>query len=198
MSPDRKDEPSRFAHDPDSTDGSGPRPDVPGPQDLTGTQVFPADPLVDGERPDDGPGLWERLGDPRATAVTAAVAGAVLLGALLVMAMVTDSVTFTSDETRPAGGSSPVVAPSDSGSPGGAVPADPSPTPERTTPEAPPATESSSAAAPPASARPGTSASEDDDDDDELHDPDDDDPDDDDPDDDDDDDDDDDPDDDHT
>ncbi|MFS8198530.1 hypothetical protein ACLVWQ_07545 [Streptomyces sp. CWNU-52B] len=72
-----------------------------------------ADRLDDGRPDDDRTGLWNRLGDRKATAVTAAAAGLVLLGVLLVMSMITDGITFTSDRTEPAGGDTSVVSPSD-------------------------------------------------------------------------------------
>jgi hypothetical protein len=108
------------------------------------------------------PGWWERLGDRRATAVTAGVAGLVLLGVLLVMAMVTDGITFTSQDTRPSEGSTADAGVPGGGSPGEAVPLPPAPSEEHTA--APP----QAADTPPSSDLPGTGegATADDDEDD--------------------------------
>ncbi|MFC9317279.1 hypothetical protein ACFW20_34680 [Streptomyces nigra] len=100
MSRDPEAGPSRFAHS-DTTDSSATRQDV--------HTIRQADDLI-GEDP---VGLWERLGDRRATAVSAALAGGVLLGVLFVMSMITDGITFSSDETRPAGDGTSIVAPSE-------------------------------------------------------------------------------------
>ncbi|MFC8781632.1 hypothetical protein [Streptomyces nigra] len=100
MSRDPEAGPSRFAHS-DTTDSSSTRQDV--------HTIRQADDLI-GEDP---VGLWERLGDRRATAVSAALAGGVLLSVLFVMSMITDGITFSSDETRPAGDGTSIVAPSE-------------------------------------------------------------------------------------
>ncbi|MFE7034831.1 hypothetical protein ACFU9Y_31445 [Streptomyces sp. NPDC057621] len=57
--------------------------------------------------------FWERLGDSRATAVAAAAAGFVLLGSLLITSMITDGISFNSDDGSSAGTSVPVGDPSD-------------------------------------------------------------------------------------
>ncbi|MGV9646013.1 hypothetical protein [Streptomyces sp. NPDC003514] len=190
MSRDSDAGPSWFAHT-DTTGPSGPRRDVhagrpggrtdaDGPLDATTrgdafvitelpeppssapeTDRTVPDPDADRTRVDRA-GLWERLGDRKATAVTAAVAGGVLLGVLLVMSMVTDGITFTSDATQPAGDGTSIITPTEL--PGGAAPAAPSPPDESPTPEEPPAADSPSPSDP-ASGRPGGTASPDDDDD---------------------------------
>lgn len=60
-----------------------------------------------------GESLWNRLGDRKATALTAAVAAVVLAGSLLAMSMVTDTVSFSTGGTQPAGGEASITAPTD-------------------------------------------------------------------------------------
>ena len=108
MSRDPEAGPSRFAHS-DTTDASASGQEVPTIRQDVRT-VHQADDDLIGE---DRVGLWERLGDRRATAVSAALAGGVLLGVLFVMSMITDGITFSSDETRPAGDGTSIVAPSE-------------------------------------------------------------------------------------
>jgi hypothetical protein len=110
------------------------------------------------------PGWWERLGDRRATAVTAGVAGLVLLGVLLVMAMVTDGITFTSQDTRPSEGSTADAGVPGGGSPGEAVPLPPAPSEEHTA-APPPAADTPSSSGLPGTGK-GATAVEDDDEDD--------------------------------
>ncbi|MCF2534931.1 hypothetical protein K6168_04470 [Streptomyces sp. FB2] len=143
---------SRFAHS-DTTDASATRQDV--------HTIRQADDLIGEDRV----GLWERLGDRRATAASAALAGGVLLGVLFVMSMITDGITFSSDETRPAGDGTSIVAPSEDAG-----------TPSETTAPSPP---SDSPSEPAERQQPEGSASPDDDDHDDYDDLDDDDEDDD-------------------
>ncbi|WP_413105265.1 hypothetical protein [Streptomyces sp. Inha503] len=67
---------------------------------------------LDGREPR-GESLWNRLGDRKATAITAAVAAVVLAGSLLAMSMVTDTVSFSTGGTQPAGGEASITAPTD-------------------------------------------------------------------------------------
>ena len=147
MSRDPEAGPSRFAHS-DTTDASASGQEVPTIRQDVRT-VHQADDDLIGE---DRVGLWERLGDRRATAVSAALAGGVLLGVLFVMSMITDGITFSSDETRPAGDGTSIVAPSEDAG-----------TPSETTAPSPP---SNSPSEPAERQQPEGSASPDDDDDD--------------------------------
>lgn len=84
---------------------------LPGPPPVD-TAVSPSAPGPLDDQPDeDRAGLWDRLGDRMATAVTAAAAGLVLLGALFVMSLITDGITFTSGKTQPAGENTSIVSP---------------------------------------------------------------------------------------
>ncbi|CAM5712769.1 hypothetical protein SHIRM173S_08565 [Streptomyces hirsutus] len=84
---------------------------LPGPPPGD-TAVSPTAPGPLDDQPDEHrTGLWDRLGDRMATAVTAAAAGLVLLGVLFVMSMITDGITFTSDKTQPAGENTSIVNP---------------------------------------------------------------------------------------
>ncbi|MGW1326040.1 hypothetical protein ACWD64_26280 [Streptomyces antibioticus] len=119
----------------------------------------PPGPPAPAERPDaPRTGLWEQLGDRRATAVTAAAAGLLLLGVLLVMSMITDGITFSSDRTGPAGETSAVE-----------TPAPRTPAPEQPTAPAPPppVAETPAPTPSPTAPSPAATASQDDDDDDE-------------------------------
>ncbi|MFC7916902.1 hypothetical protein [Streptomyces sp. NPDC057386] len=118
----------------------------------------------------DGAGIWERLGDGRATAITAAAAGLVLLAVLLAMSLITDGVAFTSDRTEPAGGSTATAGGSTppAGPPGGdhvpgapAAPATPSAAPSDTASAAGPTRTPPGTGAPP-----GAGSTHDDEDDD--------------------------------
>lgn len=100
---------------------------LPGPPPGD-TAVSPTAPGPLDDRPDEArTGLWDRLGDRMATAVTAAAAGLVLLGALFVMSIITDGITFTSDKTQPAGENTSIVNPpgQDTQPEGSAAPAAP-------------------------------------------------------------------------
>jgi hypothetical protein len=107
-----------------------------GPDPEGETRVFALPGFPGRGSGEDRPGLWERLGDRRATAVTATLAGVLLLGVLLVMSMVTDGITFTSEETQPAGGSTAIVPPPET-DPGLTVPVEPAPSGGEEHPAAP-------------------------------------------------------------
>ncbi|MGW4073001.1 hypothetical protein ACWELB_05700 [Streptomyces asiaticus] len=85
-----------------------------------------------------GESLWNRLGDRKATAITAAVAAVVLAGSLLAMSMVTDTVSFSTGGTQPAGGEASITAPTDPASepipPQASIPPQPSVSPSTTGP----------------------------------------------------------------
>ncbi|MFF4361620.1 hypothetical protein [Streptomyces sp. NPDC001604] len=76
------------------------------PSDSKTTTPPPADA---GPEPDAG--LWDRLGDRKATYLSAGVAAIVFIGIIATVAMVTDDITFPESDARPAGQATSVTAP---------------------------------------------------------------------------------------